>query len=70
MTHEFTGWLRLKDDLNVRVKLCVFEDPKHPTPNEPEIARVPTMNEYPQILAKMARMDFDRIETQTARPET
>lgn len=62
MPHEFTGWLRLKDERQVRVKLCVFEDPKHPTPNEPEIARPPMITEWAEIVAHMAALKFERIE--------
>lgn len=52
----------MKDGHQVRVKLCVFEDPKLPTPNEPEIARPPMITEWAEIVAHMAALKFDRIE--------
>jgi hypothetical protein len=64
MANELTAWLELKDGTQVRVKVCAFEEPALPTPNEPEIARVPTLYEWPAIVAKMARLEFSRIESQ------
>lgn len=62
MPAEFTGWLRLKDDSQVRVKLCVFEDPALPTHGESEIARPPMVTEWAEIVGRMAAMNFERIE--------
>lgn len=63
MALEFTGWLRLKDERQVRVKICVFEEQKLPTPNEPEIARPPMITEWAEIVGNMAKLNFDRIES-------
>ena len=63
MANEFTAWMELKDGTQVRVKLCAFEEPRLPTPNEVEIARIPTLLEWPDILTKLARFDFTRIES-------
>ena len=62
MGHEFTGWIELKGDRKARVKLCVFEEPKMPTPNESEIARPPLITEWAEIVANMAILKFERIE--------
>lgn len=64
MNGELTAWMRLPGDRRVRVKLCVFEEPKIPAPQEPEIARIPHITEWPGIVAKMATLDFERIESQ------
>lgn len=62
MANELTAWMELKDGTKVRVKLCAFEEPAMPTPNEAEIARVPHLTEWPEISANIARLNFTRIE--------
>ena len=62
MANELTAWLQLPGDVKVRVKVSAFEEPRLPTPNEPEIARVPKIMEWPVIVGKMARLDFTSLE--------
>lgn len=53
----------MKDGSQVRVKLCVFEEPRIPTPGEVEIARPPMVTEWAEIVGNMAKLNFDRIES-------
>lgn len=59
---ELTGWLELPSGHRVRVRMTVFEEPLFPTPNEPEVTRVPLVTEWARIVGKMARMEFTRME--------
>lgn len=63
MEGELTAWMTLATGARVRVRMCVFEDPRIPTPGEAEIARMPAVPEWPEITANIARMNFDRIES-------
>ena len=63
MDTELTAWMELPGARRVRVRVTVFQEPNFPTPNEPEIERMPMVHEWADIVSRMERLDFVKIET-------
>ena len=60
---EVVVWMELPSGHRVRARITVFEEPLFPTPNEKEISRVPLITEWARIVAKLAHLDFTRMES-------
>ncbi len=62
MPEELTCWIELPDR-KVRVRICVHEEPEFPTPHERGRVRVPMVNEWPEIVGRLEKMEVSRFET-------
>ena len=64
-TKQPTGviaWFDLPGGRSVCVALSVEEDPLIPTPQEPDVRRMPQIHEWPEILAGLMKFEFTSIQ--------
>jgi hypothetical protein len=59
---QMTIKVGLGEDRRAEVVMRVIEEARVPGPHEPDIARVPTVVEWIQIVGRMARLKIDEIE--------
>lgn len=64
--HALTCYLDLPGGRRVEVGMTVFSEPLFPTPNEPDVERIPRLDEWADICGKLATMQISRIESKTA----
>ena len=57
--------LTFKDGRTAEVVLTVKEEPRFPTPGEPDIIRDPLASEWTELLGRLIRMDFDLVPIST-----
>lgn len=63
MQSKLTIKLRLQSGDAVVVGMTVIEDPRIPTPSEPDVVREPTIPEYTEILGKLMKMDIVAVSS-------
>lgn len=61
-THALTCYLELPGGRRVEVGMTVYDEPLFPTPNEPEVERMPRLDEWADICGKLTTLQLTMIE--------
>lgn len=61
--HAITCFIDLPGGRRVEVGITVIAEPLFPTPNEPEVERMPRLDEWADICGKLATLQFSSIKT-------
>lgn len=64
--HQLTCYLELPGGRRVEVGMTVYAEPLFPTPNEPEVERMPRLDEWADICEKLATLQLSTIKTKNS----
>lgn len=61
--HSLTCYIDLPGGRRVEVGMTVYAEPLFPTPNEPDVERMPRLDEWAEICGKLATLQLTTIQT-------